>query len=103
MPPRSEPFVCGTTASFVRIPARAGFRSRASNTSIDPPGFVWYARIRMLPLLWIEARDCLISGHGNMLVKFNSIFTLADAHGAGIDQGSQARHEARRPPEATHH
>ena len=59
--------------------------------TIDPPGFVWYARIRMLPLLWIEARDCLISGHGNMLVKFNSIFTLADAHGAGIDQGSQAR------------
>ena len=59
--------------------------------TLDPPGFVWHANIRMLPFLWVEARDCLISGRGNMLVKFNSIFTMADARGAEIDQGSQAR------------
>ena len=59
--------------------------------TIDPPGFVWQGSIRLMPLLWIEARDCLISGRGNMLVKFNSIFTMADARGAEIDQSAQAR------------
>jgi hypothetical protein len=59
--------------------------------TLDPPGFVWHARIRMLPLLWIEARESLISGRGGMRVKFNSIFTMADARGPEIDQGLQAR------------
>jgi hypothetical protein len=59
--------------------------------TLDPPGFFWHARIRMLPLLWIEARDSLISGQGGMLVKFNSILTIANARGPEIDQGSRAR------------
>lgn len=59
--------------------------------TLDPPGFVWHAGIRLLPLLRIEARDCLISGRGNMLVQLNSILTLADARGPEIDQSAQAR------------
>jgi len=59
--------------------------------TLDPPGFIWQARIRMLPLLWIEARDSLTSGRGNMLIKFNSIFTLANVRGPEISQGAQAR------------
>ncbi len=59
--------------------------------ALDPPGFVWHARVRMLPLLWIEARDSLISGPGGMLVKLNSFFTLVDARGPEVDQGSAAR------------
>lgn len=59
--------------------------------TLSPPGFVWHGAIRLAPLLRVEARDCLISGRGNMLVKFNSIFTLADAGGPQIAQGAHAR------------
>lgn len=59
--------------------------------TIDPPGFVWSARMRVLPLVWVAARDSLEAGQGHMLVKLNSIFTLADARGAEIDQGARAR------------
>ena len=59
--------------------------------TIDPPGFAWSARMRVLPLVWIDARDSLDQGRGHMLVKLNSIFTLADVRGAEIDQGARAR------------
>ncbi|HTT65915.1 MAG TPA: DUF6544 family protein [Bryobacteraceae bacterium] len=59
--------------------------------TLEPPGFVWRARIRMLPLLWIEARDSLASGRGGMRIRFNSIFTITDASGPEIDQGARAR------------
>jgi hypothetical protein len=55
------------------------------------PGFVWNASVRPAPLLWIEARDRLAGGKGNMLVKLWSIFPIADARGAEIDQGSRLR------------
>ena len=55
------------------------------------PGFVWHARVRPAALLWIEARDCLLSGRGNMLVKLLSTFSIADARGAEIDQGASLR------------
>ncbi len=59
--------------------------------TVDKPGFVWTASIRPAPLVWIEARDCLLSGRGNMLVNFNSTFTTADARGAEINQGARLR------------
>jgi hypothetical protein len=55
------------------------------------PGFVWNATIRPARLVWIEARDRLQADRGNMLVKFCSTFTIADASGAEIDQGSKLR------------
>jgi hypothetical protein len=59
--------------------------------TVGKPGFVWNATIRPAPFLWIEARDRLLSGRGNMLVKFNSTFTIADASGKEIDQGALLR------------
>lgn len=59
--------------------------------TVGRPGFVWNATIRMKPLLWIEARDRLFEGRGNMLVKIASTFTVADASGPEIDQGSSLR------------
>jgi hypothetical protein len=55
------------------------------------PGFVWNAMIRPIPMLWIEARDRLFCGRGHMLVKILSTFTVADARGPEIDQGSLLR------------
>jgi Family of unknown function (DUF6544) len=55
------------------------------------PGFVWNASLRPMPLFWIEARDCLLAGRGNMLVKLVSLFTIADRSGPKIDQGARLR------------
>ena len=55
------------------------------------PGFVWAARVAAMPLVWIVARDCLLDGRGHMLVKVESIFTIADARGPEIDQGARLR------------
>ena len=55
------------------------------------PGFVWHARVRPWPLLWIEVRDALLHERGNMLVKFLSAIPLADASGSEIDQGATLR------------
>jgi hypothetical protein len=59
--------------------------------STSRPGFVWFASMRLAPLVWIQARDRLIDGRGNMLVKPLSAFTVADASGPEIDQGAALR------------
>jgi len=59
--------------------------------TVASPGFVWQARMRVAPLLWVDACDRLIAGHGKMLVKFNSLVTLADAGGPEINQAAHAR------------
>jgi hypothetical protein len=59
--------------------------------TIAEPGFVWKAKVWPFPFIWISARDLLYAGHGNMLVKLFSTFTLADASGAEIDQGATLR------------
>jgi hypothetical protein len=59
--------------------------------SADPPGFIWWGRIAMMPGLWVEARDRSVGGTGNMLVRAESTFTLADARGPELDQGALLR------------
>jgi hypothetical protein len=59
--------------------------------TVAVPGLVWNATARPASLLWIEARDLLQSGHGNMLVKINSAITIADAKGPELDQGASLR------------
>jgi hypothetical protein len=59
--------------------------------TIDPPGFVWYAKMDMFPDVWIIARDKYENGKGNMFIKPLSTFTLADAKGDEMDQGSMLR------------
>ncbi len=55
------------------------------------PGFVWTASINPAPLVWIDACDGLHNGRGNMLVKLESLFTIANASGPEIDQGASLR------------
>jgi len=65
--------------------------------SVSRPGFVWFATLHLAPFLWIQARDCFVSGRGNMLVKPLSVFAVADACGPEIDQGSALRWLAESP------
>jgi hypothetical protein len=77
---------------FRTTPGRRWFRIEGEQYfTVAEPGFVWNASIRPAPLLWIEARDRLVAGRGNMLVKLVSTIPIADAVGAEIDQGSRLR------------
>jgi hypothetical protein len=59
--------------------------------TVAKPGFVWRATVTPAPLFWIDARDRLLGLRGNMLVKFYSTFTIADASSAEIDQAAKMR------------
>lgn len=59
--------------------------------STDPPGFVWWGRIRTPGGLWVDARDRSVRGEGEMLVKLASRFTLQRARGRGLDGGALLR------------
>jgi len=59
--------------------------------AVDPPGFVWWGRIRVAPGIWIEARDRSAGGQGNMLITAAATWTLADVSGPEMDQAALAR------------
>lgn len=57
----------------------------------DPPGFVWWGRVRVAPGVWIDARDKVIDGQGGMKVVLESTRTLQDVSGPTLDQGALTR------------
>jgi hypothetical protein len=57
----------------------------------DLPGFVWWGRVPLAPVLWVDARDRSVAGSGSMLVKLESTLTLADRSGPELDQGALLR------------
>ena len=62
--------------------------------SINPPAFVWTARIQAAPFIEIAGRDKYHQGHGNMLIKPLFLFTAANSTGKEIDQGTLLRYMA---------
>ena len=59
--------------------------------TIDPPAFAWKARINAAPMLFIAGRDKYENGKGQMLIKPLAIYTMANASGDEIDQGTLLR------------
>jgi hypothetical protein len=59
--------------------------------SADPPGFVWWGRVRLAPGAWIDARDRVIGGVAGMKVMVESTKTLQDVTGPELDQGALVR------------
>jgi len=59
--------------------------------SIDPPGFLWWGRLRLGPGLWIDAVDRGVRGRGRMSVSLASSLTLFDRSGPELDQGAMLR------------
>jgi hypothetical protein len=59
--------------------------------AVAKPEFIWRATTQPAPFLSIMARDRLLSGCGNMLVKLNSVFTIVNASGPEVDQGATLR------------
>ncbi len=60
--------------------------------SVHPPGFVWDGTLHMGPIPVGRARDMYLDGKGHMLVKVASLFTVVDATGEEMDQGSMMRY-----------
>ncbi|MDF2773299.1 MAG: hypothetical protein K0S86_2794 [Geminicoccaceae bacterium] len=47
----------------------------------SPPGFVWDARIQMMPLVRVHVRDGYVAGEGAMLGKVGGLITVVDEGG----------------------
>lgn len=62
--------------------------------TINKPGFVWQAKIKATPLIYIVGRDKYYEGKGNMIIKFLSLITVVDAKGKELDQGALLRYLA---------
>jgi hypothetical protein len=62
--------------------------------SINPPAFVWTARIKAASIFEIAAIDKYQGGHGNMTIKALYLYKVADASGSEIDQGTLVRYLA---------
>jgi hypothetical protein len=60
--------------------------------SAAPPGFVWDARIEMMPLVDVRVRDSYIRQHGGIRASMLGLYTLADQSGAPeLNQGALQR------------
>lgn len=59
--------------------------------SSDPPGFVWWGRVRLAPAVFVDALDRSVQGHGSSTVALQSVLTLANASGRELDQSALAR------------
>jgi len=60
--------------------------------SVNPPGFVWVGTVRKGVLPLVRARDRYRDGKGNMQIKLGTVFPIADATGAEMDQASLMRY-----------
>jgi hypothetical protein len=57
-----------------------------------PPAFTWDAHFKLFGLPLLRARDRYASGHGHMYGKIARIFTVFDARGEELDQGTMMRY-----------
>ncbi|WP_242337238.1 MULTISPECIES: DUF6544 family protein [Anaeromyxobacter] len=57
----------------------------------DPPGFVWWGRVRTGAGLWIDARDRSLAGEGGMRIMLASCWKLADVRGREVGEASLQR------------
>ncbi len=63
---------------FLLRPARNAWRpfSATQHVATEPPGFVWDARIRMVPGLNVSVRDSFVQGTGSMLGSVLGLFRV---------------------------
>jgi hypothetical protein len=61
---------------------------------VDEPGFIWKAKVKMAPLLYLFGRDMYHKGKGQMLIKILALIKIVNSSGKEIDQGSILRYLA---------
>lgn len=58
----------------------------------NPPGFQWKARFKMFGLWIVKGSDTYKAGHGHMFGKIAGLYTIFDARGEELDQGTMMRY-----------
>jgi hypothetical protein len=58
----------------------------------NPPGFHWKARMKMFGLWMVSGDDTYRAGHGRMFGKIAGLYTVFDARGPELDQGTMLRY-----------
>jgi hypothetical protein len=58
----------------------------------NPPGFHWKARFKMFGLWIVKGDDTYKAGHGHMFGKIAGLYTVFDARGPELDQGTMLRY-----------
>lgn len=63
--------------------------------NVDKPGFVWKARVKMAPFIYLQGKDKYFNGHGSMQIKLLSLLTVVNSKPAPeMDQGTLLRYLA---------
>lgn len=60
--------------------------------TVDEPGFIWKARVNMAPFLYFAGMDKYKEGKGYMNIKILSLFSVVNATGPEMDQGTLLRY-----------
>jgi hypothetical protein len=96
-----QPFVRRATltqeGTFLLRPTPDGWRPFTATQQIatEPPGFVWDAKIQMLPGISVRVRDGFADGAGSMRASIMGVVTLASVAGTpDIAQGALLRYLA---------
>jgi hypothetical protein len=58
----------------------------------NPPGFVWKAKFKIGGLWIMSGQDTYKNSHGHMFGKIAGLFTVFDARGEELDQGTMLRY-----------
>lgn len=64
---------------------------------VDDPSFVWKAKVKMAPFLYLSGNDTFKDGKGKMKILFLSLFSVVDAEGPEMDSGTMMRYLAEMP------
>lgn len=63
--------------------------------NVDKPGFVWKARVKMAPLIYLQGKDRYFNGHGSMQIKLFSLLTVVNSQlSEEMDQSTLVRYLA---------
>ncbi|MFC7127923.1 DUF6920 family protein [Haloferax chudinovii] len=63
--------------------------------TVDPPGFVWDARVDLVPCLSVRVADAFVGGAGTLEATLLSVVTVADApRSPELDEGELSRYLA---------
>jgi hypothetical protein len=73
-------------------PQKRWMQFRATESySVDPPRFVWDARVGYGPLPFLSVRDSYVEGKGAVRAKLAGLFSVVDATGPLVDYSSAVR------------
>jgi len=65
--------------------------------TVDEPGFVWIADVKMAPFVHLSGIDTYKSGKGFMKIKLFSLIPVVNASGAEMDSSTMMRYLAEMP------